>query len=412
MGILNIFKRKKASETRENIIGEKFFDSLTKTKELLSEQQAKQIGAVVSSIDFISNVVAMLPIRLYCDSNGKTEEIIKDNRLKLLNDEPGDTLDAYQMKKAFINDYFYKGSGFIFCNKERNIVKSLHYVDKTNISYIKNTNPIFKRCEYTINGKNYQPFQFIRILRNSKDGVSGEPIMNSNSLTQQALYKALEYESTLISSGGIKKGFLKSNTHISQEALNKLQKGWKELFSNNENTMMILNDNLDFKEISNNLVEMQLNENKKTNKEDIYSLFHLTQKAVSGELSTTEFANVLNTAITPFLQEIITAINSTMLLEEEKEQGYYFAFDIKAFLKADTKSRYEAYKIGIDSGVLQIDEARYEEDLPPLGLEFVKLGLQDVLYSPKTNKIYTPNTKTWASLDDVNINNQQNISKD
>ena len=38
----------------------------------------------------------------------------------------------------------------------------------------------------------------------------------------------------------------------------------------------------------------------------------------------------------------------------------------------------------------QIDEIRFEEDLPALGLNWIKLGLEDVLYDPKTNTVYTP----------------------
>ena len=36
--------------------------------------------------------------------------------------------------------------------------------------------------------------------------------------------------------------------------------------------------------------------------------------------------------------------------------------------------------------------ACYLEDLEPLGLNFIKLGLQDVLFNPETKQIYTPNT--------------------
>lgn len=41
---------------------------------------------------------------------------------------------------------------------------------------------------------------------------------------------------------------------------------------------------------------------------------------------------------------------------------------------------------------MQVDEVREKENMEPLGLEFIKLGLQDVLYDPKTKVVYTPNT--------------------
>lgn len=47
---------------------------------------------------------------------------------------------------------------------------------------------------------------------------------------------------------------------------------------------------------------------------------------------------------------------------------------------------------------MQIDEVRYAENLEPLGLSWVKLGLQDVLYDPKTRRIYTPNTNQTSVM--------------
>ena len=67
-------------------------------------------------------------------------------------------------------------------------------------------------------------------------------------------------------------------------------------------------------------------------------------------------------------------------------------------LKGDIKERFEAYKAAIESNVMQIDEARFMEDLPALGLTWIKIGLKDVLYDIKTGKIYTPNTGNLSDL--------------
>ena len=40
---------------------------------------------------------------------------------------------------------------------------------------------------------------------------------------------------------------------------------------------------------------------------------------------------------------------------------------------------------------------RYKEDMPPLGLDFITLGLNDVLYDVKRHTVYTPNTNQWAT---------------
>ena len=93
----------------------------------------------------------------------------------------------------------------------------------------------------------------------------------------------------------------------------------------------------------------------------------------------------------PVIRAFETALNQGLLLESERHR-HYFAFDTTELLKGDILKRYQAYQIGLANNFLQADEVRYKEDLKPLGFNFIRLGLQDVLLDPKTNTIYTPNT--------------------
>ena len=52
---------------------------------------------------------------------------------------------------------------------------------------------------------------------------------------------------------------------------------------------------------------------------------------------------------------------------------------------------------------MQIDEIRYKENLPPLGVNFIKLGLQDVLYDPATGSVFTPNTGQVQTLGEKEV---------
>ena len=93
----------------------------------------------------------------------------------------------------------------------------------------------------------------------------------------------------------------------------------------------------------------------------------------------------------------MTALNRALLLESEK-QDYYFAPDMYELTKGDTDKRYSAYKTAAETGWLQIDEIRAKENMEPLGMNMIKLGLQDVLYDPKTNKVYIPNTNKTVKI--------------
>lgn len=74
-------------------------------------------------------------------------------------------------------------------------------------------------------------------------------------------------------------------------------------------------------------------------------------------------------------------MNRELLWEHEKS-SFYFDYDPAELLKTDIGARYEAYKTGIESGFLQVDEVRKKENMQELGMPYVKLGLQDVLLIP------------------------------
>ncbi|MEG1894680.1 MAG: phage portal protein [Oscillospiraceae bacterium] len=139
----------------------------------------------------------------------------------------------------------------------------------------------------------------------------------------------------------------------------------------------------------NTSVEMQLNENKLTNAEKFAKIFHISTDVMAGK--TTNVQSLAKLAAIPLVTTIQCALNKDLLLEREKGE-YYFAFDTKELLKGDISERFAAYKTALDANFMQIDEVRYLEDLEALGLNWIKLGLQEVLYNPTTKEIFTPNT--------------------
>ena len=176
-----------------------------------------------------------------------------------------------------------------------------------------------------------------------------------------------------------------------------LKKQWRELYDNNGSNMIVLNEGLDFKESSNTSVEMQLQENKRTNNELICQLFGLSGDVLSGKASDEQYVTAIKTAVVPVVTAFQTALNKGLLLPSERK-SMYFVLDMTELLKGDILKRYQAYQIGLASSFLQIDDVRYKEDLEPLGFKWIKLGLNDVLLDTKDGTIYTPNTNQMVKI--------------
>ncbi len=230
--------------------------------------------------------------------------------------------------------------------------------------------------------------------------------ININTLLSAA-YNMLKLENNLAVSGGGKKGFLQSDRKLAQPELDKLKEAWNQLYCNPDNRAMVLNDGVKFQEGSNSAVDLQLNQNKVTNSQQIALIFGLSPDVISGKASSETYMSSIKTGVLPIVQALQTAINRALLLENEK-QSMYFVVDTAELLKGDIRSRYEAYRIGLEANFLQPDEIRYKEDLPPLGLDFIKLGLNDVLYDTKTKTFYTPNTNQHATMTGEGLQNEEN----
>lgn len=374
-------------------------------EDTISEREAMNIPSVSKCVNLIAGTVSMIPIKLYKEEflNGKRKTVeIEDSRCDLFNLDTKDTLDGADFKKALVRDYLLFGSAYAYINKRRNIIKSLNYVSNENVCITGNFDPIFKDYNILVRGQSYKPFEFLKILRNTKTGAQGVGIIEENQEILKVAYLTLKFEQNLVSTGGSKKGFIKSEKKITKEAMDSLKRAWRDLYCNTENNVIVLNDNLDFKEASNTSTEMQLNENKNSINNSILDIF--------GVPTEWNWETFIKTAVMPILTTIECALNRDLLLEKEKK-SLYFAFDTKEITKGDIKTRFEAYKTALDANLMQIDECRYMEDLEPLGLNFIKLGLQDVLFNPQTKEVYTPNTNKVTNISDNGGENFEDRNK-
>lgn len=397
---MGLFRRKKKQEERaEDVQADEVLLKALLGTGTASKETALEIPALAGCLEYITNTISMIPIKLYkeekqTDGERKVSEVPDDSRVKLLNDETGDTLDAVQFWKAIVTDYFLGKGGYAYIGKERNRFTGLYYVDEECVSVNKNADPIFKDYQLLVNGRTYRPYEFLKILRKTKDGCQGTSIIQEHETIVNVGYNTLRFENSLVKKGGNKRGFLQSENTLDQPSMDALKKAWNNLYGNSEENIIILNKGLKFQEASNTSVEMQLNENKETNSTEICKLFNVPESIIKGNANAEDYVIGFKVAVMPVLRAIECALNRDFLLEREKRGStiYYWAFDTKEITKGDIKTRYEAYRTAIEANFMQVDEVRYLEDMEPMGLNFIKMGLNDVLYYPETGEIYTPNT--------------------
>lgn len=397
MGLFDRFRKEEKREETPAPVNQEMVanDVLLKAllnSEPITREQALTLPAVSGAVDFISGMIASMPVKLYKYKDGKVESKDDDPRVLLLNGDTGDTLDAFQMKKAMVEDYLLGKGGYAYIRRNRNDVTGLFYVKDIYVSAIPNFKPIYKDFYLIVEGETYQKYEFIKLLRNTKDGATGVGLTEEVGTALETAFNTLLYQLNIVKSGGNKKGFLKSQRKLGQDEINVLKQAWNNLYGNSTDNVVVLNNGLEFQEASNSSVEMQLNESKKTLQAEINNIFHIYPN---------DFYRTFKEGIYPIVKAFTTALNKDLLLEKEKNK-MFFEFDVKEILKANPKEQAEIYKLYKEIGMLTINELRRMDNRNMIeGMDVLNVGLGAVLYDANTHQFYTPNTDTTANITDT-----------
>lgn len=411
MGIFNFsFNKREASNSdlvidkTEKELRDVLLGNSVKPEIVVTRDNVMQIPTLASGVNMISRLIASLPIKMYEIVDGEVNEITDDNRLKLLNLQAEKTMSAYHMKESLIKDYLLDGNGFVYIKKKpnRNVIKSLHYVDRSQIGFLSNFNPIEKDIKITVGTcGSYEVYDFINLCQNSKDGIQGKGLIANNSELLSTMLTSMKREKSISYSGGVNRGVLKSPKPLSEEAMRALKSAWEELYSDNNNAMILANG-MDFVTVSQSSKDMELYNNKRANSELITEILNIPKSIMDGTASDEVFNNFVKTTINPILSQLEIALNNSLLFESEKGK-IFFDIDTDELLKSDLEKRMKSYEIALSNGILSIDEVRKKENLkriPNIG-GLVKLSLADTLYNPDTNTVFNINSSTETNLDET-----------
>lgn len=368
---------------------------------IITKEIALQIPSVKAAIGLIADIISSLEIKLYRDLGNEVEELTNDYRLKLLNDDTGDMLDSKQMIESLIADYLLLGNGYIYINMIGSNIKSLHYLEPHVVQKINGVDPIFKDSKILIQGKYYNPWEFVILLQNTVDGVSGKGLIADVPKLLELAYNTQDYSNEVIRAGGVKRGVITSSKKIGLEALNTLKEKWANFYRNiSGNQIMILNEGLNYQELSGTSADLQLLENRNKNDDDILRILKVPKSILDGTATNDVYNQFIKTTIIPIIEKLQNSFNKSLLLSSESD--FYFAYDTTGLQRGNMEERIKALKEAVDGGILTVNEARYIENYKPFeGMDILKLNLANVLYNVKTKEIYTPNTNSTVKVDDL-----------
>jgi HK97 family phage portal protein len=339
---------------------------------------ALRVPAVLSGVRMISEAVATLDARLCREGDeGRGAVLPVDHPVARVLERPNPWTGETEFKAALIRDMLLWGNGLALVSRIRSEVRELHRIDPRSCSII--VDQITGEPTYSIalqsGGSRVFSYSDVVHIRNvTIDGARGLGLVN---LGNEAIGLALvleQHAAGLFSRGARPGGILEMPGKLTDVIMGRLRESFSSIYSgaHNGGRTAILEQGVKFMPLQFHSTDAQFLENRKFQILEIARLLNIPAVLLNdlehATLSNAEHLaqQFLDRTITPILELFEDALERTLLTDEERDAGYKIEFDTSNFTRADTEKRFAAYKSGIESGVLTLNEARDREGLPPV----------------------------------------------
>lgn len=175
-----------------------------------------------------------------------------------------------------------------------------------------------------------------------------------------------EFSKKFYKNGAFPSGTFEHEKFLNETAYDRLKKDLQKNYTNLENTgtPMLLEDGLTYKPITIKPVDAQLLESKKFQIEDICRVFrvplHMLQHMDGAKYNNIEHMalSFLIYTMLPHFKRAEMTINTQLLAPKQRNDGYYFEFNMASLLRGDTKSMAEAFATARQWGWMSVNDIR------------------------------------------------------
>lgn len=390
---MNLFNKKVDIEERS--LNDTLIELFQNNSIYINEQSVLKIPVVAESINLIASSLAAMPIYLYQEKNGKIKRIDNDYRTFLLNEEHNEYGLSYDFKFNMVRDLLLYGKSYNYLYRT-NRVEQIYPINfkTTSVKDIVNDLGIINNREvyYTLNNRTLSaPNRDFLIVDSGNKGILNSPqllellILHSDTL-QNAMKNVAKPS-----------GILQSKGRLTKDAVERLRLSWTQLYTGvtHVGKTVILEEGLEYKELSMDLSKLSMDTTKASLVEDVERLFLLDKVKNNDDL-------FLKRTLSGPIAAIENGINKALLLEKEKKQGYFFAFDTKELLKPSNIQQFEMYSGALKDGFMTVEEVRAALNLPQFyendGLDRLRISLGACLEDKKGN-VSVLNMATSVSSD-------------
>jgi len=383
--VKNIFKPKSKTipETME-INDRRLLEMLgIKVDELnFQGENALKEATVFACIRILADSIGKLPVKVY-QHNGTVDHYLTP----LLKTRPNPWMSARDFFKALEVKRHLYGNAYAWLEfetkgKDAGKITGIYPLDSSKIEiYIDDIGllPGKGRLWYVYRdnkGTEYRidPDEILHFKGLTSDGIVGITPLTQLRKTIENAGAASQYLNNSFKTGLQTKGIIHYIGDLSPEAQRRFRERFEEMASGlkNANRVSLLPLGYQFQPLSLTMADAQFLENTQLTVKQIAAAFGVKNHQLN-DLDRATHTNVEHQQrefYVDTLMDILTGyeqeLTYKLFTQRELEKGYYIKFNVNAILRADPKTRYEGYRIAIQSGFMTANEVRALEEMEAL----------------------------------------------
>ena len=347
----------------------------TASKKSVTPNTSLEVSAVYACVDLISATIASLPFEIYKKTNTGREKIDTTRLAYLLSKRPNNVNTSYQFRYTVVANMLLTGNAYIEIIRDKNGIESFRLLPPGTVEVF--TDQTLTVVKYMVTNydsrntvKELLPDRVIHIKCFTLDGIVGvSPITYARETIGNAL-SAKENQGLFYANGAMPKGILSIEGTIKDPAkIKALSDQWTAGISgDNQGKTPVLSKGAEFKPVSLSQKDAQYIEDMQFTVEEIARFFRLSPQKI-GYQQSGSYSGSLEQLNIAFATDCITPIVTAMEQEfDSKIFSVYTTFtelDIKGLIRGDIQSRTMYYNTMRNIGVMNANEIRYSEGLPP-----------------------------------------------
>ncbi len=345
-------------------------------------KNALKVATVFSAIKIMAESVSKLPLKVYREDENGIQRATNHYLNRLLKLRPNPHMSTTSFFSALETQLNLFGNSYASIEYDRKgKVIGLWPVDSSKITvYIDNIGLLNSNTKIwyvaNVDGQQIkvQPHEILHFKHGlTLDGLVGIPPLEYLKNTVENAGQSEKFINNFYKQGLQVKGLVQYVGDLDNKAKQKFREEFESMSSGlkNSHRIALMPIGYQFVPMSLSMHDAQFLENNELTIRQIANAIGVKVHQLN-DLSRSTHTNIeqqnrdfydssLMARLTMYEQEM----TYKLFLDSEIDQGIYTKFNIDAILRGDLKTRYEAYRIGIQTGFLMPNEARAKEDMPP-----------------------------------------------